>query len=311
MFHQKNTAIFAAMQAAKGTPAPLVAANALGCLEMSFTPTYDTNKQVYTGSVNDRSVDITETDRYASITANVFAPVLGAAGTLPMLPWLQACQVTSVVDTVSTPNTLTLTNDPIVEEFITAAFHRSKAGEDDKRFTLSDASAILGVEVSHNQRMMFDFTLMGQFERSDDVSAIAPDYTTQKTSKAVVAKRDDTVSTWNNISLCVESISAPNFFGISSERYNRACEEGFLQSAIDSEVTVTILEKHVDEGLDPESWLLEEGEFVYTLGTEDGFIVELVMERLKLQNWAPTTVDNFAGQTLTFVNDGNSYIRFR
>lgn len=113
------------------------------------------------------------------------------------------------------------------------------------------------------------------------------------------------------VNMCVNGISAPNFFGFKYDRYLLSCQEGFTKSATPTDVTVTMLEDEVGgTDFDPDANIEKFYEVEFKYGTGDGKYITLFWNKLQLANVKDSKVATYFGKELTLRNIGNSSIIF-
>lgn len=315
MFNQKSAVLFGKSQIAAGTMDDLSGADALACVDVSFSPVFQNETYTYTGDVNDRDVSVDQVDKYGKLDFSTLIPVLGgdALGaanlTLAIHDWLKSCGAQT---SVGANGELIFSNDLLFPVAMSQEFRRSDSkSTDDKVFELWDVLSQLGVDISANKRGTLKFTAMGEYDKAEDKPHLVADYGGQKTFAAPASKKESRTVTWKGLQCCPETFSTSNFFGVSLDRFRLACESGTDIAAEASEVSMQILEKHASDSFNPENHILSTGKLSYKIGTAAGKIVLFEMDDLLLLEWQPSQVGNFAGQSLKFTNKGKSRIIFK
>lgn len=309
MYHEKAALMFGAEQTGLNAEAAVTAADALACLEVNFDPVIESSEEKFTGDVNERSALREIIDVYGKITAKTVLPVLDGHPTLAITPWIKACG--AVLD-VSVADTLSFSNATLTKSMLTAHFRRTQTGEgQDKLFKILNALFSLDIKIGMKEVSTLSFSGQGEYSRSSNEDLLLPDYGVQRTAVAPMHKQGNHSCQFGGSALNIENLSLTNFFGVDITRLLLSYQKSFELTGTAGEASFDVVEKGANEGFDPESMVNKAGEFKYTLGKSVGRTVEFFMSRLVIKEWKPSSVNSYAGQSVTAVNEGYSTITFK
>lgn len=130
---------------------------------------------------------------------------------------------------------------------------------------------------------------------------------TNITSATVTVKTSATVSPQ---SFCFATLNAPNFFGFDYQRYTTGCNQGFSKGAVPTDVSVSMLEDHVDSvAFLPDVNTTKFFSVAITIGTGvAGENVTYMWDKLQLATVKQGKIASYLARDCTFRNTGSSHI---
>lgn len=328
-FHEKNVAIFAEVQVSEGTPATIVAADAIAVTEVTGGETRTTEAFQYLGDSLDRSEITTVKDTFANVTLKTMMPTLGTLNpsltedNVPLSKLWRSCGGDLAVN--GTTGEVTITNSIVADELLTLEYRKSSpeaTGGDQKVFVFSDCRGSVDISLEAGSRTTVTFNYLGNSATPTMETAITPNIGNQIINAAAVVElanmQTATIEEITDLTgptygapqtFCVNTFNAPNFFGFEYERYKLTCQEGYTKGATPTDVTAVILEDEVGgTDFDPDANVTKYFRVTLKWGLGAGKFVTLQMNQLQLANVAEAKISKYFGRELSLRNTGTSTI---
>ena len=117
--------------------------------------------------------------------------------------------------------------------------------------------------------------------------------------------------TKNATDICINSLTASNFFGFDFQRFLTSCQEGWAKGAIATDVAVTIVEDQVGgTAFNPDANISKYFALAVKWGTGAGNYITYKWNKVQVASVKETKVAQYMGRDIGLKNTGNSFIIF-
>ncbi len=340
-FKGKDVVLLSKKQTVIGTPVTPVGTDSTLVTELTYKDSISKDTHVYMGDSLSREEENTITDHYAELTGKFFLPLRGAtepstAADFLWEEWFMAVGG-NVTITGTTPNkVINIDNTVATTTRLTQQFRESSLDvATQKLYEVYDALGTLDLSIEIMKRAILTFNMKGNYTKPAQVTAVAPDYGSQKALIAGIINSTNIIAaeitgaiggnthtgdTGTVKNICFHKLEAPNLFGFDITRFMTSCETSFDKQSVTTDVTLSILEDIAlglgsgagNEGAsgsaatayDPYNHLQDYHQFTLKFGTGTGKTVSIHFDQLQLVDIGTGEYNSFKSKDLKFRNIG-------